>query len=125
MTAADFRNDVRAELDQLRRAHVIAGVEIDTDIMVGVRLALDGKPYAFTMHVTSVEQRQTAFEQTIEAVRRFRRDHAPSRRPTPRPRIRIPVERDARRERWSILPILAGAVALCAAVMVAVAWILS
>jgi hypothetical protein len=118
MIAADFRRDVERELEQLRRAHVIAAVEIETDMVVGVRLALDGKPYEFTAHVTNSDERRGAFDFTLCALRKFRRDHMPSRRPTPATRVRIPVERYVAETSW---PIVAGLALICGLL----AWVLS
>lgn len=107
MTAAQFTAEVRAELDRLRVAHVVAGVEIGTDLMVGVRVAVDGKPYDFTTHVTDSEQRQWAFERALLAVRRFRRHFAPSRRPTPPPRLGIALERHVGEPGWAAIALVA------------------
>lgn len=119
MTSADFRRDVERELEQLRRAHVIAAVEIETDMVVGVRLALDGKPYAFTVQVRTSDERRAAFDVTLCALRKFRRDHMPSRRPTPATRVRIPVERHTGEPTWPALAFFA----LCLALVIALAWV--
>jgi hypothetical protein len=111
MTAAQFIAEVRAELDRLRVAHVVAGVEIGTDLLVGVKLAVDGEPYEFTTHVTNSDQRQWAFDRALLAVRKLRRHLAPSRRATPPRRLGIALERHVGEPSWAAIALIATCLA--------------
>lgn len=119
MTAADFRRDVERELDQLRRAHVITDVEVETDLVVGVRARVDGRLFELTTGVTTGVQRQDAFAVSLIHLQQLRRNLMPSRRPTPPARPRIPVERAGGDvATWPLIAVLA----LFCAVM---GWLLS
>jgi len=120
VTSAEFKRDVDGELEQLRRAHVITAVEVETDMLVGVKFAVDGKPFDLTVQAAGRDGRQLAFDHILGALRGFRErmmggwsPAIPVVRHYRTQRIGIPVERHIGEPSWAtVLMIVALAVAL-------------
>jgi hypothetical protein len=114
MTAIQFRRAVDAEIARLRAAHVITVVAIVTDVVVGVTLFIDNNLHEFSTRVSSMDERESAFESVLTDLRVLRIDLVPRRRPTPR--LHIPIERAGGEPTWLAI-VLAAAVVVTAAIL--------